>query len=586
MSVVTPDREAAPAVPEQVRPRGWIGPAVAGLSVVVYLWLCWRLRGFVTDDAWISVRYAENLAAGEGFVWNPGGPRAEGYSNPLLVAIEAAADVAGASALGAARTLGVLSGLACVILVYVRGRDVVGETAARIATLFTAAAPPFAAWALGGLETLPVALALTVALLELSRRDGGNVVVAGIALALLPWLRPEGLAVAGAVVLLSEGPGLFRSRTRRAALRRGLVLAGLALGSQVALEAFRLGVYGHLLPNSVLYKSGTGEPLTVLAKFTGQSIALLILALPGLILGHGRQRLLAVPPLVYVLGSIGTLDSANGFSRFFMPVLPLLALLAGIALAGIVTRAERGTRFAGAALATAAGVTALLLPVATRRAADDDESITLRYLMPWWRAARAGSEPGWVDLIWPLSALLGVLTLVGLTVAAGRGRRLTWAPAPLALGSLLTFLLVPPDDVRTIDDSQRLYMSCKVAAREDMARWLSTTSPDTLFAIADAGLVPARAGRTAIDSLLLNEPVIQWTGPLPFGERADLVHGREPGVLVLASRSPKRFLPTYPTDEAIYDHPGMRNYELAYVARGRGIDADSPCRYHLMAFQR
>ena len=44
------------------------------------------LRGFVTDDAWISVRYAENLARGEGPVWNPGGERVEGYSNPALVA--------------------------------------------------------------------------------------------------------------------------------------------------------------------------------------------------------------------------------------------------------------------------------------------------------------------------------------------------------------------------------------------------------------------------------------------------------------------------------------------------------------------
>ncbi|NAZ75045.1 DUF2795 domain-containing protein [Kineococcus sp. T13] len=34
--------------------------------MLVHLLLAWRLRGFVTDDSWITVRYAENLAAGAG----------------------------------------------------------------------------------------------------------------------------------------------------------------------------------------------------------------------------------------------------------------------------------------------------------------------------------------------------------------------------------------------------------------------------------------------------------------------------------------------------------------------------------------
>ncbi len=37
------------------------------------------------DDAMVSMRYAKNLAAGHGLVWNPGGERVEGFSNPLWV---------------------------------------------------------------------------------------------------------------------------------------------------------------------------------------------------------------------------------------------------------------------------------------------------------------------------------------------------------------------------------------------------------------------------------------------------------------------------------------------------------------------
>ena len=40
----------------------------------------------LNDDAMISMRYAKNLANGDGLVWNPGGERIEGFSNPLWVA--------------------------------------------------------------------------------------------------------------------------------------------------------------------------------------------------------------------------------------------------------------------------------------------------------------------------------------------------------------------------------------------------------------------------------------------------------------------------------------------------------------------
>jgi arabinofuranosyltransferase len=340
-----------------------LGWAVVGLSVLVHLALCWSLRGFLTDDAWISVRYAENLAVGEGFVWNPGGPRVEGFSNPLLVAIEAFAHAVGWSAPGAARLLGVASGLACVVLVYVRGRAVVGESAARIASVLTACSAPFAAWAVGGLETLPVALAATAGTLEVARRDGGRVLRAATAFAVLPWLRPEGLAVAAAVVAVGEVPGLFRAATRRRALLRASVLGGIPLCSQIALEAVRLGVYGHLLPNSVLYKSGAGDGLTVLDKFLGQALFPIVLAVVGAVILTGRARLLAVPPVVYALGSIGTLDSANAYSRFFMPVWPLIALLAAVVVGyGVRILRQRHGAIWGAGLAAATGLVVLTLP--------------------------------------------------------------------------------------------------------------------------------------------------------------------------------------------------------------------------------
>lgn len=474
-------------------------------SCAAFLLLCWTLRGFVTDDSWISVRYAENLARGAGPVWNPGGPRAEGFSNPLLVYLEALADAVGWSAISAARAVGVVAGLACIVLVHRAGRAVVGEPAAVVGAVLTAAGAPFALWAVGGLETTLTAAVLTAAVLQLARPDGGRPLLAGGLLALLPWLRPEGLVAALALVALGEGPGLLRRATRRAALRRAVVVGGVPVLSQAALEALRLAVYGHLLPNSVLYKSGTGETFGVAEKFLGHSALVLVLAVVGTVLLRGRALLIAVPAAVYLAGSIGTLDSANAFSRFFMPVWPQLALLAGVAVAALVALVVTGVR---------------------RRTA----------------AAAA----------------------LGAVVAAAT-------------------VLVLPGAVRDVDAWQDRYMSCRAGARAAAAEWLvARTPPGTTFAISDAGYVPARAGgRTAVDNFLLNDPLIQRTGPLRPAERADVVHERRPDLLVLASRDRHWFDPVYPTERAVGAHPRAADFTLAHVASG-----DPGCGYHLMVFAR
>jgi hypothetical protein len=340
--------------------RCWLGACVTGFLV-----LCWLMRRFVADDAWISARYAENLARGHGFVWNPGGPRVEGFSNPLLVYIEALAHLLGLSATGTARVIGVACGVGLLVVIHRLGPDVVGRSATRIGMALTALYPPMALWAVGGLETLPTALATTTALLLLCRRDRDmrQAVRGGLVLGVLPWLRPEGIAIALAIAALSEGPGLLRKAERRAGLLRLVAVAGIPLASQAVLEAVRLVIYGHLVPNSVLYKSGSGSGSEVLLKFAEQARPVLVLGLAGAFLARGRQRLILVPPAVYAIGSIGTLDSVNSFSRFFMPTWPQWALLAGVAVAV----ASRGVGRLRVPAALAIGVMLVWVIVANQR---------------------------------------------------------------------------------------------------------------------------------------------------------------------------------------------------------------------------
>src|SRR3954447_14615800 len=55
------------------------------LTITILIILAWVFR-FIQDDAFISFRYADNLARGNGLVWNAG-EYVEGYTNFLWTMI-------------------------------------------------------------------------------------------------------------------------------------------------------------------------------------------------------------------------------------------------------------------------------------------------------------------------------------------------------------------------------------------------------------------------------------------------------------------------------------------------------------------
>ena len=107
--------------------KGWL--AGRGLPnrvhVVVGLWIpivilfanMWRGHRFTYDDAYISFRYAANLVAGHGLVYNPG-EFIEGYTNFLWTLLIAAGMQIGVGPHITSKVVGAACSIATLVVVY------------------------------------------------------------------------------------------------------------------------------------------------------------------------------------------------------------------------------------------------------------------------------------------------------------------------------------------------------------------------------------------------------------------------------------------------------------------------------------
>jgi arabinofuranosyltransferase len=269
----------------------------------------------LVDDAYIQFRYAENLASGQGPVFNPG-ERIEGASGGVWIGILALVSrLSGADAARGGRLASLL--VACVAAVAAArfGEAIAGRRGAARAAILWASLPTTALYAATGLETAAFGCALWCLATAVTRDRQGP---AAAAAALAATLRPEG------VVLLAGAAPFWRGlgRAGRAALVGGCVGAA-------AIAAGRLAYYGLPVPRSALVK-GVIAPAGFVSglRYLGRA-AFEWWPLLAAVLWTGRRRRALVPVYVSLALWTGLVVARGGDwmpgGRYLLPVVVLLA---------------------------------------------------------------------------------------------------------------------------------------------------------------------------------------------------------------------------------------------------------------------
>lgn len=368
--------EAAAEAPTGVMEsaRAWLGGAplskefsfLFGLAApaIVLAVNMWRVRSFTIDDAYISFRYARNLARGLGLVYNPG-ERIEGYTNFLWTLLLSGGIALGLDPVALAKVLGAACAFGALGLTWILGARLRPYSSFPcVATWLLASTIVFTGYSIFGLETaLFVFLVLLGAELMFREEPAYSsepaaarspeadawhrrLPYSGLVFGLAGLTRPEAPMFIG-ILMLFLGRGLFS--------RRNLCRAALFAAPVGAHILWRRSYYGTWLPNTLSAKTGnlSGQVEAgwgyVNNYFTHAGV-LVWLAVFGVAVGliARRRDVLAISTIAAAV--VGYVCLVGGdwmpFFRFMSPFEPFCFLLVDLAARTIIERRERAAKLA------------------------------------------------------------------------------------------------------------------------------------------------------------------------------------------------------------------------------------------------
>ena len=225
---------------------------ILGLSLAVTQW-------HINDDAFISFRYAKNLAAGRGLVYNPG-ELVKGYTNFLWTMIIALGIKIGQSPVALSLVLGILFFLGTMLLCLKISSILTDNLLLRLLPLALLASSKTAInWATGGLETSLCSFLLLSGIFfflknKLKEYSTQNTILQSLSFTLAMMTRPDA-ALITAVFSISFMVDSFRKTTVKESLRRMIFLAAPFLLIYLPYFLWRYNYYGFLFPNTFYAKN-------------------------------------------------------------------------------------------------------------------------------------------------------------------------------------------------------------------------------------------------------------------------------------------------------------------------------------------
>lgn len=308
------------------------------------------------DDAYITFRYARNIAEGVGFVYNPG-ERVLGTTTPLWTLLLAACYMLGGRDLPqAALVLGSLADAATVTLLWWLCQHLgMRHGWAIFASILYMLWAPVISFTNGGMET-PLFILLVVSAVTAHAADRHS--LAGLAAGLATITRPEGL-LAGVLVL---GNHVLRNGS----FPRRSIVGFIAPVTPWIL--FALWYFGSPWPQSAAAKASTYvvDPIKNLGYLLGQ-LGIGALLLPALTivyvwpiirwtLRHPEWRPFVVfAPGLFAAYMFATAIGVGLFPWYGTPLVPFF-------LVGVVAIGQRATRGKHIFFALTLGIAFLLLP--------------------------------------------------------------------------------------------------------------------------------------------------------------------------------------------------------------------------------
>ena len=320
----------------------WLALLLAVGATLVHNWYL-HADPWMPDDAYISLRFAENFAEGRGIVYNEG-ERVEGYTNFLWVVLLGAGHRLGLELVPLARALCLAFSLGTLLLVAHAHRFVpnLAHSVSALAVLMLGTCGVFTGWAFAGMEVPLVAFWVVLSLLinERAKRSPARrslTVLAAVCCVLAAMSRPDAGLVF--VVLFADRFIEGIRKKNRGFLLFAVIFAALYGGYFL----WRFNYYGYLLPNTFYAKVGGTwkqflKGMDYTASFMGAVFFVLAPVVAAFLMrkrafdgGTFRSVLVAFVGLYILYVTLVGGDFMACF-RFYGPAFPAFCLLGAMAV--------------------------------------------------------------------------------------------------------------------------------------------------------------------------------------------------------------------------------------------------------------